>query len=67
MTIATDQGKASAKGFTIAWNDDPSAQTLAPQCTDSPFIVPYSLIDNVIDEKAHCCLSRNGVAMTAMS
>lgn len=66
VTITTNQGKASAKGFTIAWNYDPSAQTLSLQCTDSPFIVPCSLINNFIDEKVHSCLSQNGVAMTAM-
>jgi hypothetical protein len=66
VTITTDQGKASASGFTIAWNYNPSAQTLSLQCTDSPFIVPCSLINNFIDDKVHGCLSQNSVAMTAM-
>ncbi|SFU39169.1 hypothetical protein SAMN02799631_00408 [Methylobacterium sp. 174MFSha1.1] len=66
MTVTTNQGKASASGFTIAWIDDPSAQTLSLPCTDSPFIVPCSLIDTFIDDKVHGCLSQNSVAMTAM-
>ncbi|MGE7414957.1 hypothetical protein [Methylobacterium tarhaniae] len=58
VQITSNQGRATVKGFTTAWNYDPSAQTVSLQCTDSPFIWPCSIINNFIDSTMHNCLSR---------
>ncbi len=66
VQITSNQGSATVSGFTIAWNYNPSGQTVSLQCTDSPFIVPCSLINNFIDSTVQKCLSQNNVALAAM-
>ncbi len=61
-----ESGQRDSVGFTIAWNYNPSGQTVSLQCTDSPFIVPCSLINNFIDSTVQKCLSQNNVALAAM-
>lgn len=52
-------GQASRSGVTIRWNYDPDSQQLTVQCTDSPMLLPCSLINSKIREAV-----AKGVALT---
>jgi hypothetical protein len=53
--------QAWVSGFTIVWSDDPSAQTVSRPSTGSPFIVPCSIINTIIDRTGHTGLSHNNL------
>ncbi len=65
VQITSNQGSATVSGFTLAWNYTPSAQTVALQCTDSPWWAPCSTINSFIDNTVHKCLDQNNVVMAA--
>lgn len=46
--VTGNSGSITDEGFTIAWNYNPSNETLQIQCTDSPWIVPCSTINGRI-------------------
>jgi hypothetical protein len=48
MTITTNSGQATEKGFTVAWTYDPAAQALTITCLDKPFFVPCGIINGQI-------------------
>jgi hypothetical protein len=45
MTITSNSGQESAKGFTVGWTYDPAAQALTITCLDKPFFVPCGVIN----------------------
>ena len=45
ITLTTNSGEASAKGFTVGWTYDPAAQALTITCLDKPFFVPCGVIN----------------------
>ena len=55
IRIGSDQGQASAKGFTLNWNYNAGQQTLRIQCTDSPWFAPCGLISGRIRSTASKC------------
>lgn len=55
ITITGNSGKASKHGFTVTWDYEPEIQTAAIQCTDSPWYVPCSVINNRIKSVATGC------------
>lgn len=66
VNITSNTGSASSSGFTIAWNYNPGAQTLQIQCTDSPWIVPCSVINSKINSEIESCLSNEKIELTSM-
>jgi len=60
--IASDNDTASAQGFTVHWDYDSAVETLSIQCTDSPFLVPCSVINAKLDELVEACLTQHGLA-----
>jgi hypothetical protein len=63
VTITTNAGSATASGFTIAWNYDPTARTLSIQCTDGPLLVPCWLINRKINEAVEACLNQETIEL----
>ena len=55
-------GQATHMGVTIRWAYDPSAKTLAVQCTESPMLLPCALINSKIQQAVSSVLSRTGMA-----
>ena len=55
MTIDSDRGEASKRGFTLSWTYDPSGQTLQIQCSEKPFFVPCSAVNDQIKQMADEC------------
>jgi hypothetical protein len=66
ITISSNSGSVTEKGFTVKWNYNPAAQTCTLQCTDSPWIVPCSLINGTINDAVESCLSQNNLAVSEM-
>ena len=64
--IASDNDSASAQGFTVHWDYDSAVETLSIQCTDSPFLVPCSVINAKFDELVEACLTQHGLALVHM-
>jgi hypothetical protein len=64
VTITTDAGRATARGFTIAWAYDPAAGTFSIQCEDSPWWAPSALIDARIRAAVEACLDNGGTETT---
>ena len=55
ITINSDQGQASAKGFTLSWNYNAGQQTLELQCTDKPWWAPCGTVNGRIESTASKC------------
>jgi hypothetical protein len=55
MTIDSERGEASKRGFTLAWAYDPSGQTLQIQCSKKPFLVPCAKVNDRIRQMADEC------------
>jgi hypothetical protein len=55
ITIDSDQGEASERGFTLKWSYDSSVQTLQIQCTKKPFVVPCGMVNGRIKDAAAKC------------
>jgi hypothetical protein len=66
ITIDSDSGKQTEKGFTIAWNYNPTNHNLSLQCVDSPWYAPCSVINSKINELVEPMLKEKGVKMTSM-
>ena len=66
VQITGNSGSATASGFTIAWNYNPSAQTLTLQCTDSPWWAPCSTINSHINDAVEACLDQHQIELTTM-
>ncbi len=66
IVVNSNSGSASKDGFTVAWKYDPAAQTLALQCTDSPWWAPCSLINSKINDAVEDCLQVDKAKMTNM-
>ena len=58
-------GQASHMGVTVKWAYDESAKTLSVQCTESPMLLPCSLINNKIREAVTSVLNRTGLGGAA--
>jgi hypothetical protein len=54
-------GQTSHMGVTIKWAYDESANTLSVQCTESPFLLPCSLINSKIADLVNEVLSKSGM------
>ncbi|HEX3464259.1 MAG TPA: hypothetical protein VHS78_09465 [Candidatus Elarobacter sp.] len=48
ITVTSNSGEASAKGFTVGWTYDPAAQALTVTCLDKPFFVPCGVINGQV-------------------
>ncbi|GAK69037.1 hypothetical protein [Agrobacterium rubi] len=66
VTITGNSGSASKSGFTVSWNYDPQAQTCQIQCTDSPWVVPCSIINSTITNTVEACYTQNSAVMKEM-
>ncbi len=55
---AGHSGQTSYSGFSLRWDYNPEAKTLAVQCTDSPMLVPCSLINGKIKDAVASVLGR---------
>jgi hypothetical protein len=55
MTIDSDRGEASKRGFTLTWTYDPTGQTLQIQCTAKPFFVSCGTVNDRIKRMAEEC------------
>jgi hypothetical protein len=55
VALSGPSGSASKDGFTVTWDFDVTQLTLAIQCTDSPFVVPCSLINSRIHALVAAC------------
>lgn len=54
-------GEASHMGVTIKWSYDENAHTLMVQCTESPFLLPCSVINSKINDLVTAVLGRTGM------
>jgi hypothetical protein len=63
ITINDDSGTKSASGFTIGWNYNRAAETLATQCLDSPFWISCSTINSHINDAVENCLNQHQIAL----
>ncbi len=48
LNLNANKGSTSQRGFTVNWKYDPDAKMLEIQCTNKPFLVPWSAIDQKI-------------------
>jgi hypothetical protein len=55
MTVDSDRGEASKRGFTLRWSYDPSGQTLEIQCSQKPFVIPCATVNGRIKQMAEEC------------
>jgi hypothetical protein len=67
VTINSNSGSGTKDGFTVAWNYNPSLQTLSIQCTDSPWWAPCSMINGRINDAVEGCLTSNQVNLSQMT
>jgi hypothetical protein len=44
LSIGSDAGEASERGFTLKWRYDPSEQSLLVQCTKKPIFVTCGMV-----------------------
>jgi hypothetical protein len=56
LSINGNQGQASQDGFTISWNYNPPAQTLAIACLAKPWWAPCGTVNSQIQDLALGCL-----------
>jgi hypothetical protein len=64
VPITSDAGSVSKDGFTVTWNYNAAAQTLAIQCTESPLLVSCSEINSQINNHIEGILENHGIAVT---
>ena len=64
--ITGDSGSQSSEGYTVHWDFNEAAQILSIQCTDSPFLVPCSLINSEINTMVEATLGQHNIALTRM-
>ncbi len=57
VAVTANAGDGTARGFTVAWNYEPVAQTVSLQCTDSPFWAPCGVINNKLTEVVNACIA----------
>ena len=55
ISIASDRGEASERGFTLKWTYDAAEQTLQIQCSKKPFLVPCGIVNNRVRAAADKC------------
>ena len=48
LELAGDSGSTTYQGMDFTWNYDQAAESLTIQCTNKPFFVPCSLIEEKI-------------------
>lgn len=48
LPITGDSGSTTYQGIDVTWGYDPAAQTLTIECTNKPFFVPCSMIEQKI-------------------
>jgi hypothetical protein len=56
ISIGGNRGSASNDGITISWEFNPAAETLAIQCTASPFYVTCGTINAKLHDLVDSCL-----------
>ena len=49
MAIDSENGEASARGFTLRWAYEADEETLEIQCLDKPFITPCAVVNSYIN------------------
>jgi hypothetical protein len=57
IQISGNSGSAEQSGVTIAWDFDPTAQTLTLHCTGKPFIVPCGTVNSKMHDLVTSALS----------
>ena len=55
ITIDSDRGEASKKGFTLRWIYDTNEKSLEIQCSSKPFLVPCGMVNDRINAAAEKC------------
>jgi hypothetical protein len=55
ISIDSDHGEATERGFTLEWSYDASAEELHIQCTEKPFFVPCGVVNGRINDTAGKC------------
>jgi hypothetical protein len=55
ISIESDRGEASSRGFTIAWAYDEGEETLTVRCVKKPFLVPCGTVNKRIESTAARC------------
>jgi hypothetical protein len=55
VSIDSDSGEMSQKGFTLQWTYDPGAETLSIRCTGKPFFIPCGTVNGRIEDVAKRC------------
>jgi len=48
LTLKTESGTTSQRGFTVYWKYDPAGKALEIQCLNKPFLVPWGAVDKKI-------------------
>ena len=54
VKITSDSGSASSNGFTMNWHYDQGSLTI--QCTDKPWYLPASVVNDKLSEIVEQCL-----------
>jgi hypothetical protein len=55
LSIDSDSGEASKRGFTLTWRYDPSEQSLVIQCTQKPIFVSCGMVKQRLDDASEQC------------
>jgi hypothetical protein len=55
ISIESDHGEATERGFTLNWSYDANAEQLQIQCTRKPFVVPCGMVNGRIEDAARKC------------
>jgi hypothetical protein len=55
LSIDSDLGEASERGFTLKWRYDASEQSLVVQCTKKPFVVSCGMGKNRLTDEFKKC------------
>lgn len=66
IQITRDSDSASSDGFTVHWSYNGATETLSIQCTDSPFLVPCSIINSKINDVIESCLNQHNIEIAHM-
>jgi hypothetical protein len=55
LSIESDLGEASERGFTLKWRYDASDQSLVVQCTKKPIFVSCGMVKNRLNNAFEGC------------
>jgi hypothetical protein len=55
LSIDSDRGEASARGFTLNWRYNAAEQSLFVQCSKKPFVVTCGMVTNRLNTEFEQC------------